>query len=115
MALAAVGIYGVLAFGVAQRGREFGILQALGADRRAILGLMLRHGLRTASAGIAAGLIGELLRTRLLRSLLFGVSATDPVVYAGVSAVLALVAVAAVAVPSARATRVDPLAALRDS
>jgi predicted permease len=115
VALSAVGIYGVLAFGVAQRVREFGIRQALGADRRSILSLVLRQGLRTAGAGVLAGIAGALVLTNLLASMLFGVSARDPLVYAGAAAVLFVTALAACYLPAHRATRVDPAVALRDA
>jgi putative ABC transport system permease protein len=115
LALAAVGIYGVLAFGVAQRAREFGIRQALGADRRSILAMVLLHGLRTAAAGIGAGAAGALLLARWLRSMLFGVTAHDPAVLGCVAALLFAVALVACYVPARRATRVDPMAALRDT
>jgi predicted permease len=113
LALSAVGIYGVLAFGVAQRVREFGIRQALGADRRAILHLVLVQGARTTAAGIAAGLVGAMAATRLLRSMLFGVTAHDPAVVAGASALLFAVALTACYLPARRATRVDPAEILK--
>jgi putative ABC transport system permease protein len=114
LVLSAVGIYGVLAFGVAQRGREFGIRQALGADRRAILSLVLKQGMATAGAGIGLGLIGSIALTRYLQTLLFGVTAHDIGVYAGVTAVLVLVAAAACYIPARRATLVQPTVALRE-
>jgi putative ABC transport system permease protein len=114
LALSAVGIYGVIAFGVAERVREFGIRQALGADPRAILVLVLGQGLRTAAAGIAAGALGAQLLTRWLASLLFGVSAHDPLVFAAVGALLFAVALAACWIPARRATRVEPLTAMRE-
>jgi len=114
LALSAIGIYGVLAFGVAQRVREFGIRQALGADRASILSLVLWQGLRTAGAGILFGAGGAFLLTRSLRSLLFGVTSHDPAVFAGVAALLFAVAILACSVPAVRATRVDPMVALRD-
>ena len=115
LTLSAIGIYGVLAFGVAQRSREFGIRQALGADPRAILSLVVAQGMKTAGAGIALGLAGSVALTRYLQSLLFGVDAHDVPVYAGVTAVLFTVAMAACYVPARRATRVEPTVALRDS
>ena len=115
LVLSAIGIYGVLAFGVAQRSREFGIRQALGADRRAIVSLVLTQGLRTAAAGIVIGLVGSIALTRYLQTLLFGVGAHDVSVYAGVTALLLAVATAACYIPARRATAVDPTVALRDS
>jgi putative ABC transport system permease protein len=114
LALSAVGIYGVIAFGVTQRVREFGIRQALGADARKILALVLGQGLRTATLGVLAGLAGAALLTRALQSMLFGVTAHDPAVLAGATALLLAVALAACWIPARRATRVEPLAALRD-
>jgi putative ABC transport system permease protein len=115
LALAAIGIYGVLAFGVAQRVREFGIRQALGAEPRAILRLVLKQGLRTAAIGVAVGLGASLLLARYLESQLFGVAAHDVQVLAGVTVLLLLVATAACYIPARRATRIDPMVALRDA
>jgi putative ABC transport system permease protein len=115
LVLSAIGIYGVLAFGVAHRVREFGIRQALGADRASILSMVLAQGLRTASLGIVLGLGGALALTRYLQSLLFGVATHDVSVFAGASALLFTVALLACYVPARRATRVDPMMALRDS
>jgi predicted permease len=115
LVLSAIGIYGVLAFGVAHRVREFGIRQALGADRASILTLVLAQGLRTAALGIVIGLGGSLVLTRYLQSLLFGVTTHDVGVFAGVSGLLFTVALVACYVPARRATQVDPMAALRDS
>jgi putative ABC transport system permease protein len=115
LALSAVGLYGVLAFGVAQRAREFGIRQALGADRRSLLSLVLRHGMRTAAAGAIAGLAGSLVLARSLQSMLFGVTARDPAVLAGAAAVLFAVALLACYIPARRAARIDPIVALRDA
>jgi len=114
LVLAAIGIYGVLAFGVTQRVREFGIRQALGADRGSILSLVLGHGLKTAATGIALGVAAALVLTRYLQSLLFGVTARDIGVFAGVPILLFVVALAACYVPARRATAVDPMVALRD-
>jgi predicted permease len=115
LVLSAIGIYGVLAFGVAQRVREFGIRQALGADSGSILTLVLTQGLRTAGAGIVIGVAGSFLLTRYLRSLLFGVGTHDASVFVGVAGLLFLVAVFACYVPARKATRVDPMVALRES
>jgi putative ABC transport system permease protein len=114
LALSAVGIYGVLAFAVAQRTREIGIRQALGADRRSILTLVLRQGMTTAAIGVAVGLVGAVALTGYMRTLLFGVGAHDVTVYAGVTALLLAVATAACYIPARRATTVAPTEALRD-
>ena len=113
--LSAIGIYGVLAFGVAQRSREFGIRQALGAEPRAILSLVLGQGMRTTAIGVVLGLAGALVLTRYLQSLLFGVGAYDLPVYAGVTLLLLVVALTACYLPARRATRVAPTVALRES
>ena len=113
--LSAIGIYGVLAFGVAQRVREFGIRQALGADQKSILRLVLTQGMVTAGIGLLVGLSGAFLLTRFLQSMLFGVGTHDVPVFAGVTVLLLLVAVAACYIPAKRATEVDPMIALRDA
>jgi putative ABC transport system permease protein len=113
--LTAAGLYGVMAYVVAQRTREIGVRMALGATRSQVLALMFRQAGALTGIGIGLGVAGALLLTRSMTSLLFGVSAADPFVYVGVSALLAAVALIAVAVPSSRATRIDPLRALRDS
>jgi putative ABC transport system permease protein len=114
LVLSGIGIYGVLAFGVAQRVREFGIRQALGADRRAVLGLVLGQGIRTAAIGVALGLGGALALTRYLESQLFGVSTRDVSVFASVTLVLLAVAVLSCYVPARATTRIDPMTALRE-
>jgi putative ABC transport system permease protein len=114
LVLSAIGIYGVIAFGVAQRVREFGIRQALGADRRTILSLVLKQGLTTVAIGIALGLVSSAAVTQYLQSLLFGVGAHDPYVFVAVSVLLLLVAIAACYIPARRATRIDPMVALRE-
>jgi putative ABC transport system permease protein len=111
--LAAVGIYGVMSYSVTQRTNEIGIRIALGASRRNVLGLVLKRGLILAGSGVIVGLIGSLLLTRLLTTLLFGVSATDPATFVVVSILLTAVALLATYIPARRAMRVDPLAALR--
>jgi ABC-type antimicrobial peptide transport system permease subunit len=113
LALAAVGVYGVISYSVAQRTRELGIRIALGAQSRAVLRLVLRRVLLLAAGGVLLGLAGAAALTRFLAGFLFGVGATDPATFAGVSLLLAVVAVVASTVPALRATRVDPLAALR--
>ncbi|HWS87823.1 MAG TPA: ABC transporter permease [Pyrinomonadaceae bacterium] len=111
--LAAVGIFGVTAYAVAQRTRELGLRVALGARPRDILMLVVWHGLRLAALGILPGLLGALLMTRWLSSLLYGVTATDPLTYAGVALLTACVALLACLIPARRATKVDPMVALR--
>jgi putative ABC transport system permease protein len=111
--LAAVGIFAVISYSVAQRTRELGIRIALGAEARGVLRLVLGGALRLLAAGVLFGLIGALALTRFLSAFLFGVSANDPKTFAAVSLVLAVVALLASYLPALRATRVDPLAALR--
>jgi ABC-type antimicrobial peptide transport system permease subunit len=111
--LAAVGIFGVISYSVAQRTRELGIRIALGAQARGVLRLVLGGALRLLAAGVVFGLIGAFALTRLLSAFLFGVSANDPATFAVVSFVLAVVALLASYLPALRATRVDPLAAWR--
>jgi predicted permease len=115
LVLSAIGIYGVLAFGVAQRVREFGIRQALGANRQSILSLVLVQGMRTVGLGIALGLAGAYALSRFLETLLFGVQPHDIPVFAGVTVLLLLVAVLACYLPAHRATEIDPMTALRDA
>jgi ABC-type antimicrobial peptide transport system permease subunit len=112
--LAALGIYGVVAYTVSQRRRETGVRFALGADRRDVLGLVLGEGLRRTALGIAIGLLAALAASRALRGMLYGVSATDPSTYAAVAALLLLVTLLACLLPAWRAARVDPIAALRN-
>jgi putative ABC transport system permease protein len=113
LALAAVGIYGVLAYVVSQRTQEIGIRLALGADRSQVLGMVLRYGLFLAGAGIAVGLIGAAVLTRLMRGLLYEVGPGDPITFVVVTAALMAVAMVAALLPARRATRVSPLIALR--
>ncbi|HUJ32998.1 MAG TPA: FtsX-like permease family protein, partial [Candidatus Acidoferrum sp.] len=105
--------YGVLSYSVNQQTHEIGIRMALGAQPASVLWLVVGQGLQLAGAGLALGLVGALLAMRLLSSLLFGVSTNDPVTFAGVSLVLVAAAVVACYIPARRATRVDPIIALR--
>jgi putative ABC transport system permease protein len=111
--LAGIGIYGVMAYSVSQRTREIGIRLALGATTGTILRWVLRQGVMMIMAGVAVGLLGAFLLTRLLRSLLFGVAPTDLFTYASLSLLLGIVALLACYIPARRATKIDPLVALR--
>ena len=113
LVLAAVGLYGVLSYAVSRRTREMGIRLALGATPRSVRSMIVRDGGRLAVAGIVVGCAGAIAATRFLRSLLFQVSATEPLVFAGAAALLAIIAVIASWVPAHAATKVDPLDALR--
>jgi ABC-type antimicrobial peptide transport system permease subunit len=113
LALAAIGIYGVMSFSVAQRTREIGIRMALGAQAPDVLAMVLRHAAILLGAGLAIGWAAAALVTRYAASLLYGVSPTDPWTFVAVSAVLAAAAMLACYLPARRAARVDPMVALR--
>lgn len=113
LALATIGIYGVMAYLVNQGTREIGIRMALGASRRSILTLVVRQGMVLALSGVTIGLGAAFLLTRLIRSLLFGVEATDPFTFVGISLLLVLIALLASYVPAQRAARIDPIVSLR--
>jgi putative ABC transport system permease protein len=111
--LAAIGIYGVMAYSVVRRTREFGVRIALGARAADVLRIVLRQAMLTAAVGVTVGIAGSFVLTRTMQSLLFGVSATDPVTFVAVAALLTVVALLASYIPARRATRVDPMVALR--
>jgi len=113
LTLAAVGLYGVLAYTVTQRTREFGIRVALGAGVRDVMRMVLGNGLKLAGIGLAIGIAGSLALTRLMTTLLYDVRPTDPVVFLIAAVILALVALIASLVPSLRAVRIKPAIALR--
>ena len=113
LAMAAVGVSGVLAYLVSRRRREIGIRMALGASRGSVLGLVIRRGVATAGAGILAGLVAALFLTRLLEGMLYGVAPRDPATFAFVSLLLTGIAAVASGVPALKAAKVNPLEALR--
>ena len=112
--LAAIGIYGVLAFAMAQRTSELGVRMAIGANARAVLRLVIGDGMRLCVIGVVIGLLGALAVGRLMRAQLYEVGATDPLVLLAVTGVLVAVALAACAIPAVRATRISPTQALRN-
>jgi ABC-type antimicrobial peptide transport system permease subunit len=111
--LAAIGIYGLMAYSVAQRTQEIGIRLALGAHTSQLRRMVVWQGMRLAALGVAIGIAAAFGLTRLISAFLFGVTARDPLVFVGVPALLALVAFVAVWIPAMRASRVDPIVAMR--
>jgi putative ABC transport system permease protein len=111
--LSAIGVYGVMSYSVEQRSQEMGLRMALGASPRDVLRLITGHGMRLAIAGIAIGLVAAIGLTRVLESLLFGVSASDPLTFGAIGVLLAAVASLASYIPARRATRADPMVVLR--
>jgi ABC-type antimicrobial peptide transport system permease subunit len=115
LCLAAIGIYGVMAYAVQQRTREIGVRMALGAEPGAVRRMVVLQGMRLAIIGVIVGVVAAYGLARYMSNFLFGVQARDPLVFAGVPLLLAVIALLAVWVPAARASRVDPLGALRSS
>jgi putative ABC transport system permease protein len=113
MILAAVGIYGVITYSVSQRTHEIGVRMALGAQRDDVLKLIVKNAMILTAAGIVIGLIGAVLMTRMMTTLLYGVAAVDPAIFIWISTLLAGVSLTACYIPARRATKVDPMIALR--
>jgi len=111
--LGAIGLYGVISYGVSERTHEIGVRMALGAERVNVLKLVMGHGFKLTLIGVGLGIVGSLGMTRYLSSLLYGVKSTDPLTFIAVSALLAVVALLASYIPARRATKIDPLVALR--
>jgi ABC-type antimicrobial peptide transport system permease subunit len=113
LVLTIIGLYGVMSYSVAQRTNEIGIRMALGAQTRDVLGMIVKDGVKIVGIGLLLGIGGALLLTRLLETLLFGVTTRDPITFLFIAGLLSLVAMLACCIPAFRATRVDPLEALR--
>src|SRR5262249_43331731 len=109
LALAAIGIYGVINYGVTQRTQEMGIRMALGAKPRDVLLLVVRHAMLLALGGVVIGLVASFALTRLMKGLLFSVSVTDPMTFVAIAVLMTLIALLACLIPARRATKVDPL------
>jgi ABC-type antimicrobial peptide transport system permease subunit len=112
--LAGLGVYGVMSYSVAQRTREIGIRMALGARFLDVMGMILREGLLLTFAGLAIGFVGAVALARLMKSMIFGISSTDPLVFTEIAVLLFLTAFMATYFPARRASRVDPQVVLRD-
>jgi ABC-type antimicrobial peptide transport system permease subunit len=111
--LATIGTYGVVSYSVAQRSRDIGIRRALGAQRRDVMAFVVRDGMRATAVGLALGVAGALFLARALRTLLYGVTASDPITFGAVTVLLGGVALAATYIPARHAAAIDPLRALR--